>query len=224
MRTILTHLKPPSLFIFCSLMAGITLGDCLPDSKTYVWLALAALSGFLILAAFLCRQALFPVFLFLICGLGMLSIQMKLYPVYPEDHISRFFDVKKPLIKGKIVSFARHYEKKIKVTCQCQSIVTPDHVEKKVSGKVELTVYLSSGVIPQYGDLIEFESTPRAVLNFENPGAFDYAGYFKLKGLAGTMYCDQKNIRVLNDGNPKSAFSLLSEPSRQPGPVFINSS
>ena len=190
-------------------MAGIAWGNYLPDSKTCIWLVIAVLSGFSILAFCFHKKAFFPLFLFLICGLGFISIQMKLYPVYPEDHISHFFDIKKTLIRGKIVSFVRHYEKKIKVTFQCQSIVNPDHTAKKVSGKVDLTIYLSSGSTLQYGDLIEFESTLRPVRNFENPGAFDYAGYFKLKGLAGTMYCDQKNIRILKDQNQKSTFSLF---------------
>lgn len=209
MKTVLSSLKPPSLFIFFSLMAGIAWGNYLPDSKTLVWFILAALSGFSILTFCFHKKAFFPLFLFLICGLGFISIQMKLYPVYPENHISHFFDIKKTLIKGKIVSFSRHYEKKIKVTLQCKNIVTPDHGTKKVSGRVDLSIYLSSGPIPQYGDMIEFESTLRPVQNFENPGAFDYAGYFKLRGLAGTTYCDQKNIRILNDQDQKSVFSLF---------------
>ncbi len=129
---------------------------------------------------------------------------MKRYPVYPENHIQQFFDIKKILIRGKIVSFARHYEKKIKVTFQCQNIVTPDHVAKKVSGRVDLTLYLSSGATPRYGDVIEFESTLRSAHNFENPGAFDYVGYFKLTGLAGTTYCDQKNIKIIHEADPKN--------------------
>ena len=204
MKIILTHLKPPSLFIFFSLMAGIALGYFLPDSKTYVWFVLAVLSGLSILAVFFHKQAFFPLFLFLICGLGILSIQTKLYPVYPEDHIRQFFDIKKILVKGKIVSFSRHYDKKIKVTLECSHIVLPDQISKRVSGRVELSIYSSSGPIPQYGDLIEFESTLRPVQNFENPGAFDYVRYFKLKGLAGTAYCDQKNIRMIHEEDPKN--------------------
>jgi competence protein ComEC len=187
-------------------MAGIALGDCLPDSKTYVWPVLAVLSGLSILAVFFYRQAFFPLFLFLICGLGLLSIQMKLFPVYPDDHIRQFFNIKKILVKGKIVSFSRHYDKKIKVTLECRNIILPGQISKRVSGRVDLSIYLSSGPIPQYGDMIEFESTLRPVQNFENPGAFDYAGYFKLKGLAGTAYCDQKNIRIINGSDPEKLF------------------
>ncbi|MDA8136466.1 MAG: DNA internalization-related competence protein ComEC/Rec2 [Desulfobacteraceae bacterium] len=206
MKTILAHLKPPSLFIFFSLMAGIALGDRLPDFKTYIWLVLAVLSGLSILAACFHKQAFFPLFLFLICGLGMLSIQTKLYPDYPEDHIRRFFDLKKTCVKGKIVSFSRHYDKKIKVTLECKNAVLPDQPSEQVSGRIELSIYLSSGPIPQYGDTIEFESTLRPVQNFENPGAFDYVRYFKLKGLDGAAYCDQKNIRIIHEKKPKNIF------------------
>lgn len=185
-------------------MAGIALGNCLPDSKTYIWFVLAVLSGLSILAACFHKQAFFPLFLFLICGLGMLSIQTKLYPDYPEDHIRQFFNIKKIQVKGKIVSFARHYNKKIKVTLECRHIVLPDQISEQVSGRLALSIYLSSGPIPQYGDLIEFESTLRPVQNFENPGAFDYVRYFQLKGLAGTAYCDQKNIRIINGSGPKN--------------------
>lgn len=206
MKTILTHLKPLSLFIFFALIAGIALGNCLPDSMIYIWFILAVLSGLSILAAFFHKQAFFPLFLFLVCGLGFISIQMKLYPVYPEDHIHQFFDIKKTRVKGKIVSFSRHYDKKIKVTLECRNIVLPDQISKRVSGRVELSIYLSSGPIPRYGDMIEFESTLRPVQNFENPGAFDYVRFFKLKGLAGTVYCDQKNIRMIHDMDPENLF------------------
>ncbi len=190
-------------------MAGIALGGCLPDSKAYVWFVLVVLSGLSILAVFFHKQAFLPLFLFLICGLGMLSIQTKLFPVYPEDHIRQFFDIKKTRLKGRIVSFSRHYDKKIKVTLECRKIVLPDQIPERVSGRVDLSIYLSSGPLPQYGDMIEFESTLRSVENFENPGAFDYVRYFKLKGLAGTAYCDQKNIRIINGSDSKNLFLRL---------------
>ncbi len=209
MKTVLTPLKPASLFIFLSLMAGILSGNYFPDSKTPVLSILEALSVLFILLFFFHKKTAFILFLCLISGFGFFSIQMKLYPVLPDNHISHFMDIKKTIIKGKIVSFARHYEKKIKVTLQCQKIVTPDQAEKEVSGRIDLSIYLSSGSIPQYGDIIEFESTLRPVQNFENPGAFDYVRYFKLMGLSGTASCDQKKIRILEDKDQKSILILF---------------
>ncbi len=147
--------------------------------------------------------------LFLIFGFGYFSIQMKLYPVLPDNHISHFMDIKKVAIKGKIVSFARHYEKKIKVILQCENLIIPGQKMDNVTGRIDLSIYLSSGPTLQYGDMIEFESTIRPVQNFENPGAFDYVRYFKLMGLAGTAYCDQKKIRLRNESDPKSILVLF---------------
>ncbi|OGR60772.1 MAG: DNA internalization-related competence protein ComEC/Rec2 [Desulfobacula sp. RIFOXYB2_FULL_45_6] len=208
MKIKLTPLQPPSLFIFLSLMTGILSGNFFPDSKTIVFFLLFFSAGLLILSYCFYKNILFLPILLLIFWFGYFSIQMKLYPAVSDDHISHFVDIKKISIKGKIVSFTRHYEKKIKVTLQCQKIVTPDHITKNVRGDIDLSIYLSSGEIPQYGDFIEFESTLHSFRNFQNPGAFDYVRYSMLNGLSGTSYCDQKKIRILKDTDKKSIFTL----------------
>jgi len=204
-----TPLTPPFLFIFFSLMTGIASGNYCPDSKSLALLVLSGLSCLLILTYCFHKRFVFILFLFIVFCLGYLSIQMKLYPALPEDHISRFMDIKKSVIKGKIVSFARHYEKKIKVTIQCENIMIPDQGLKKAIGRIDLSIYLSSGAIPRYGDMIEFESTLHSVHNFGNPGAFDYVRHFKLMGLSATAYCDQKKIKIINDNESKGILVLL---------------
>jgi competence protein ComEC len=132
---------------------------------------------------------------------------MKLYPEIPLDHISHFMDIKKTVIQGKIDSFARHYDKKTKVTLECLNITAPDDIKRKVKGRIDLSIYLSSGELPQYGDVIEFESSLRSNQNFQNPGAFDYVRYSKHVGLSGTSYCDQKKLRILTDKDQVNIFT-----------------
>jgi len=190
-------------------MAGILFGNYLPDSKTSILFVLATLSILIILAFCFYKKTIFILFLFLVSGFGFFSIQMKLYPEISPDHISHFMDIKKTIIQGKIVSFARHYDKKIKLTFQCRNIITPDQIMNKVSGTIDLSIYLSSGELPQYGDIIEFESTLRSAQNFQNPGAFDYVRFSKLMGLSGTAYCDQKKIRILTEKDQVDIFTLF---------------
>lgn len=209
MNLFLIPLKPPSLFIFFSLMTGIASGNYFPASKNLVLFVLSGLSSLLTLTYCFHKKFVFILFLFIVFSFGYLSIQMKLYPALPDDHISLFMDIKKSIIKGRIVSFARHYEKKIKVTLQCENIMIPDQGLKKAIGRIDLSIYLSSGAMPRYGDRIEFESTLHSVHNFENPGAFDYVRHFKLMGLSGAASCDQKKIKIINDNESKSILVLL---------------
>ncbi len=190
-------------------MAGILSGNCLPDFKTQALFVLASLSTLIILAFCFYRKPLFILFLIWITALGFYSIQMKLYPrIYP-DHISHYMDIKKTIVQGKVVSFAKHYDKKIKVIFQCLKVTLPEDTERKVSGTIDLSIYLSSGELPQYGDIIEFESTLHSAQNFKNPGAFDYVRYSTLMGLSGTSYCDQKKIRILTNRDQINIFTIF---------------
>lgn len=199
MNQFLASLKPPSLFIFFSLILGILSGSCYTGTKIVEQLIFFGLSSLLIIISCVYKRFIFILFLFAVFCFGYDSIQYKLNPVLPEDHISRYMEKKHSIIKGEIVSFAQHYEKSIKVMVDCKTISTPDQEEKNVTGKIDLSIYFSSGPIPQFGDVVQFECTLHLPRNFGNPGAFDSVRQFKLKGLSARAYCDQSKIKILNE-------------------------
>jgi competence protein ComEC len=198
--------RPPALFLFIFLMAGIYSGEQLPELREWKLHIITALSAFFILSFFLTRRFSFIFFLLMIFSFGLFSIQAKVYPDLADDHISQYFNIKNTIVQGKIIEFVRHYERKIKTSILCRQVLLPDQGLKQVSGKIELNIYFSSGQLPEYGDIIEFKSTLRSAANFKNPGAFDYVRYLTLKGLSGRAYCSQKNIRILKEERPTNLF------------------
>ena len=208
MKTFFKPLNPVSFFIFLALIAGISAGNYLLDFQLFVFLSVIFLSALVCLALYFRKSIL----LFLIFGLpfcfGYFSIQSKLYPDLPSNHISNYLDLKKTVITGKVVSFAKHYEKKIKITVSCQTIQTKDGMEK-VTGKINLNLYGLSQKVPEFGDIIAFKSSVKSVRNFMNPGAFDYERFLKLKGIYGTAWTDIEKIKVLTRMDQISFFSQL---------------
>jgi len=93
-------------------MAGIIAGNASPDNKPLVFLIIFFLLFLFATAFYYNKPLIYLVILGLIFCFGFLSIQFKLYPELPSHHISNFLDSKKVIITGRIVSFARHYERK----------------------------------------------------------------------------------------------------------------
>ncbi|WP_299980639.1 DNA internalization-related competence protein ComEC/Rec2 [Desulfobacula sp.] len=192
-------LKPASFFIFLSLIAGILAGNLSPDNKTFAFFVLSALFVLFFIAFYFNKKIIFIFILGLVFSFGYLSIQIKLFPDVPSHHISNYLDSKKIVITGRIVSFAKHYEKKQKTILLCQTIETKDRMKEKVTGKINLNIYGLSKKGPEFGDMIMFESSIRSVRNFMNPGAFDYKKFLKLKEIYGTAYTNIKKIEILTD-------------------------
>ena len=209
MKTFFKPLKPASFFIFISLMAGILTGNVSPDNKTLAVPIIFFLSILVFLALYFNKRVVFLFILGLVFCFGYYSIQIKLAPDLPSHHISNYLDSKKILITGRVVSFVKHYKKKYKTTILCQTIGTKSHSKKKVTGRINLSIYGLSKTIPEFGDIIVFESSIKSLRNFMNPGAFDYERFLKLKGIYGTAYTDIGKIKILTQPDQISLFSQL---------------
>ena len=90
-----------------------------------------------------------------------------------------------------------------------QTIEAQDKIKKKVSGRIILNLYGLSKIIPEFGDIIFFESTIKSIKNFKNPNAFDYKKFLKLKGIFGTAYTDPKKIKILPQTDQAGFFLKL---------------
>ncbi len=201
MKALLDPLKPASLYLFISLMAGICAGN-------YFTL----LKNFSITALILCSAAFFTVWLInkrlnrkillsFCCVLffltGFAFIQAKSYPEYSDNHITHFTDQQKYLITGKISSFAKHYNRKTKY------VLKDIHLDQngtalEVKGKINFTVYGTTPGILQFGDNIQFKSKIKSIRNFENPGGFDYKKFLKFQSIFGSAWATGKKITIIS--------------------------
>ncbi len=140
---------------------------------------------------------------------GFFSIQSRVDPDLPLDHIARYLDTKDNILTGKIVSFTKHYKQKQKVTLLCQQIITKQGRQKNISGRIQLSIYGKSKQMPRYGDIIQFRSSIRSIRNFQNPGAFDYKRYLKLKKVYGSAWSGADKIKILTNQAQIDSFSKL---------------
>lgn len=209
MKTFFKPLKPAALFLFLFLAAGISAGNALPENKTAVLWLMTALSVILCLTVCFNRKKAFFILLGLVFSFGFFSIQSRLFPDLPPHHISHYLDSEKAIITGRVVSFAKHYSRKRKITLSCQTLTMRHHEKKKVTGRIHLNLYRLSEKPPGFGDIVAFKASVKSIRNFMNPGAFDYERFLKLKGIFGTAYADTRNVTILTPGAQTGFFLPL---------------
>lgn len=197
------------LSIFCFLTAGILAGNFSAD-KTFIY-CFAVFSLFILLWSFFYYKKSRGIFILavLISVFGFFSIQARVNPSLSSHHITRYLDTKENIITGKIVSFAKHHKRTLKVTLLCQKIKTKKGRQKDITGRIKLTVYGKSKQLPEYGDIIRFKSSIKSIRNFQNPGAFDYQRYLKLKKIYGSAWAGAEKIKILTNDAQIDLFSKL---------------
>jgi competence protein ComEC len=104
----------------------------------------------------------------------------------PGSHITNHIDEpRRTTLIGTLVETPKQLEHKIQFNVDVGQILSGD-AQQKVSGRVRLTHYHPTFIKKSFyaGDLIRFSQVrlkhPR---NFKNPGAFDYRGYLKVRGI-----------------------------------------
>ena len=200
--------------IFSSLIAGILSGSCFFDT-IYLFVfgvfSLSALLGYFFYYKKNQGIIVLSVFIFIF---GYLSIQNRINPDLPLNHISNFLDTQENIITGKIVSFAQHYKRKYKITLLCLSIKQSDSEIKQISGMINLSIYssltkTSFDKSPRYGDIIKFKSSVKSIRNFQNPGGFDYKRFLKLKRIYGSAWVGGNKVTILTHEYQMNIFSKL---------------
>ena len=201
MITFFKPFTPAPVYLFLFLTAGILSGNVAPVYKTPAFWSVLALSFLLCLKIWYTKKKCFPLFLVLIFSIGFYSIQARLYPDLPSNHISFLTGSGKVRITGKIISFARHHKKKTSYTLLCQSIERKNGRKKKTKGKINLNIYGVSETILRYGDCISFNASIKVPHNFGNPGRFDYERFLRLEQIFGNASASAKKISVLPPSN-----------------------
>jgi competence protein ComEC len=197
---------PPLIPVFLAMMTGILAGSvsCLPGP---VWAVLIpAVSVFLCFPGLAGRKKI----IFWLClGLAVWSGYHSFLihsPRLPDGHISHFHNRRDIVLTGQVVSFARQYPHKIRVTVDCRTVQTPGGAGTSetltAKGRVYLNLYGTSGNPIRFNDRIRFPGPVRPIRNFGNPGAFDYRTFLKRQGIFGAVHLNVNKIEMIEDSPP----------------------
>lgn len=113
----------------------------------------------------------------------------------PAHHIHNHTGFQKVRITVRVISFKRHYRRKITVTGTCIAIKEGGSPARTITGNIKINLY-GKGRAPDFGDIIEFDSVIKPIRNFSNPGGFDYASYMAFKGIYATAYSNLKSLHI----------------------------
>jgi len=117
---------------------------------------------------------------------GYFSPALSEFSKTPNHILNHIDESRRSTLVGKLVDAPERLEHKIRFEVEVVKLETKGQ-QKKVTGRVRLTHYHPEliKISLHAGDLVRFSQVrlkrPR---NFKNPGAFDYHGYLKVRGIA----------------------------------------
>ncbi|MEX1298648.1 MAG: DNA internalization-related competence protein ComEC/Rec2 [Desulfotignum sp.] len=211
MKVLSQPIIPPLIPVFLAITTGILAGSvsCLPGP---VWAVLIpAVSVFLCFPGLAGRKKM----IFWLClGFGVWSGYHSFLihsPRLPDGHISHFYNRRDIVLTGQVISFARQYPHKTRVTVNCRTVQAPrgssasDTLAAK--GRVYLNLYGTSQSPVKFNDQIRFPGPVRPIRNFGNPGAFDYRTFLKRQGIFGAVHLNVNKIEKIKHP-PPSVWTL----------------
>ncbi len=196
--------KPVAFLFFLFLSAGIVLGNLMPDYRT----AAAVCISFFIFFLYVMKSGRSVMLGSLFFCLGFICQQTQIYHTLPGNHISYYLDHGKYEITGRVAGLTKKYPHRHKTVLECFQLKSKDGRIIPVTGKINLTIYGDSQFLPRFHDIVVYYSKIKCIRNFQNPGAFDYQNYLKLKGIYGTSYTTAKKIKLLDPVPGKPFFGL----------------
>jgi len=198
----LKGLRSPFLPLTLALIIGILIGRYIP-----IIISLLAVGVLFPLCLFLLwRRRLFTAQLLVLAALialGALLIHFSLHPAIPPHHISKLPDRHKVVLTGSIYRPPQRDVRKTVAYLRADSISSGDTVAP-ATGRIRITI--GDPLVPvRYGYRVRLQAKLYRPHNFRNPGAFDYEGYLRRKGVLVTGYvrdADQVHILSTEGGNP----------------------
>ncbi len=158
----------------------------------------------------------YEAFLACIFFLGILEINLYLYPPIPANHIVHCIDGKKITAEGVISENPKVSPEKTYIVVSLSRMLEKGHY-RNVSGKVLLSM---NGQQPlRYGDFIRFHARLKKPRNFKNPGGFDYERGLRFRGILVRGFLNDEISYVIlrrGQGNPlKAKMAQFRENIRQ---------
>jgi competence protein ComEC len=191
----LRGLKSPFLPLTLTLIIGIMIGGHIP-----LVIPLVTVGVLLPLCYFLWRRKAFAAQLLVLAvliALGALLIHLRLHPSIPPHHVSKLPDRHKVVLTGTIYRPPQRDVGKTVVYLRADGISRGDTVAP-ATGRMRITIG-DRGVPVRYGYRIRLQAKLYRPHNFRNPGAFDYEGYLRRKGVLITGYVrNGEQIQILS--------------------------
>ena len=185
----------PFLPLVLALIAGILIGEHIP-----LIISLIALCLLLSFCLLLYRRRVTIAQLLVVAALialGAFIIHLRLHPAIPPHHISKLPDRHTVVLTGTIYRPPQKTEGKTVVYLMAEEISQGDTIAP-VTGKVRITIR-APAVPVRYGYRLRLKAKLYRPRNFHNPGAFDYKGYLRRKGVLITGYVrDGDQIQILS--------------------------
>ena len=196
---------PPLVPVILAMMTGILAGSA-PCSPTPLWaLLLPAVPMILCFSGLAGKKT---IVLLLCLGSGVWSgyHSVLIHSPRPEPgHISNFYNQQDILLTGQVVSFARQYPHKIRLTVDCRTIqLLQNQVFSEplnATGRIFLNLYGTSDIPIRFKDHIRFSGPIRPVRNFGNPGAFDYRMFLQRQGIFGSVSTRFDTVQKIMDSS-----------------------
>jgi len=204
----LKGLRSPFLPLTLALIIGILIGGHIP-----IIISVLALCLLLTLCLFFWRRNAFTAQLLVLAALGALLIHLSLHPAIPPHHISKLPDRHKVVLTGTICRPPQRDVRKTVAYLRAEGVSRGDTVTP-ATGRIRITI--GNPLVPvRYGYRVRLQAKLYRPHNFHNPGAFDYEGYLRRKGVLVTGYvrdADQVHILSTEGGNPlMRRFDTLRE-------------
>ena len=185
------------------LIAGISCGSICFISNFLVLVLLFAALVISIIFHFLKKYLFaYAAFLLAIFLLGVIQIEIYLYPPLSEDHIVNYISDKKITAEGVISENPRVSLQKTDLVVSVSRLIQTDR-SISISGKVLLSIRGQYSF--RYGDFIRFHSRLKIPRNFKNPGAFDYERHLRFRGILVRGFLNDEISFVIlrrGQGNP----------------------
>ncbi|MBN1254198.1 MAG: DNA internalization-related competence protein ComEC/Rec2 [Deltaproteobacteria bacterium] len=191
----LRGLKSPFLPLTLALIIGILIGGHIP-----LVIPLVTVGVLLPLCFFLWRRKAFAAQLLalaVLIALGAFLIHLRLHPSIPLHHVSKLPDRHKVVLTGTIYRPPQRDVGKTVVYLRADGISRGNTVAP-ATGRMRITIG-DRGVPVRYGYRVRLQAKLYYPHNFRNPGAFDYQGYLRRKGVLITGYVrNGEQIQILS--------------------------
>lgn len=189
--------------LLIALMTGISCSSLFPIPDIPVQIALViALLTILLISIKTSHRILSPFLLFSFFLLGILEMNMYLYPHTGNDHIKNYVFNEKVAVEGMICDNPQVSPDRTELVVSSSRVLRNGQY-LPASGRLFLSIRESR--LFHYGDVIRFTSRLRPPHNFGNPGGFDYERYLRFKGILVRGFVnDAEGITLLRGetGNP----------------------
>ncbi len=176
----------PVIPLLIALMVGITCANFFPIPDLLVQVCLVT-TLILILLSLRRKQgrSLYLFLLFSLFLLGILEMNVYLYPHPGNDHIRNFHGSGKMNVEGMICDNPHVSSEKTELLVSASRILVNGRYLPS-SGHLLLNIREPDPF--HYGDYIRFQSSIRLPHNFGNPGGFDYEKYLRIRGILARAF------------------------------------